>query len=325
MTDRRKFMAGLSVVALAHPLRASAQHAAAPVQRIGVLLFNSPRIDPISPLIEGLQDLGYAVGKSLTIDYRYAEGNAERLPAAAAELVQLKPDVIVALGGDVAPHVKSATASIPIVVLVSNDPVRSGLVTSLARPGANVTGMTLIYDELAGKVLELLKQAVPNVARVGVLWNPDHADPEFQETQRAAALHGVTIQSLEVRRPADFDGAFEAAARERTQAIIVVSSRLMFQHRQKIVDFGLTHGVPMAGSWGNWARDGLLLTFGPSQGAALRLLAGYVDKVLKGAPPGNLPMERPARFELVLNMNTARALKLDIPPALLARADEVIE
>jgi putative ABC transport system substrate-binding protein len=325
MNERRKFMAGLSAIALSHPLRALAQQAPRPVQRIGVLLFNSPQIDPISPLLEGLHDLGYASGKSVTVDYRYAEGKADRLPAAAAELVQLKPDVIVAVGGDVAPHVKSATASIPIVVLVSNDPVRSGLVTSLARPGANVTGMTLIYDELAGKVLELLKQAVPSISRVGVLWNPDHADPEFQETQRAAALHGVTIQSLEVRRPADFDVAFEAAAREETQAIIVVSSRVMFQHRRQIVDFGLKHGIPMAGSWGNWARDGLLLTFGPSQGAAMRLLASYVDKVLKGAPPATLPMERPARFEFVLNMKTAKALKLDISPALLARADEVIE
>lgn len=325
MNDRRRFLAGLSAATLAHPLRASAQPAPRPVQRMGVLLFNSPQIDSIGPLLDGLSDLGYAIGKSVAVEYRSAEGSADRLARAAAELVQLKPDVIVALGGDVAPHAKSATASIPIVVLVSNDPVRSGLVTSLGRPGANVTGMTLIYDELAGKVLELLKQAVPGLSRVAVLWNPDHADPEFQETQRAATLHEVTIQSLEVRRSADFDVVFAAATRERAQAIIVVSSRLMFQHRRKIIDFGLTHGIPMAGNWGNWARDGLLLTFGPSQGAALRLLAGHVDKVLKGAPPANLPMERPARFELVLNMKSAKALKLDIPPALLARADEVIE
>ncbi len=166
----------------------------------------------MGPLLEGLRMLGYVDGKTMAIEYRFAEGRAERLPGLAAELVLLKPDVIFAYDGDVALHMKKATGSIPIVVMASNDPVQSGLVASLARPGANVTGIILVYDELAGKVLELLKEAVPGITRVAVLWNPDHVDPEFRETQRAATALGVRVQSLEVRRSGDFDGAFKAVA-----------------------------------------------------------------------------------------------------------------
>jgi len=197
---RSEFLAGLG--AAAWPLAARAQR---PKKRLGILLFNSPQTDPIGPLLQGLQGIGYVDGTTITIDYRYAEGKAERLPDLAAELVQLKPDVIFAYGGDVAPHAKKATGSIPIVAMVSNDPVQSGLVASIGRPGANVTGITLIYDDLAGKVLELLKEAVPGISRVAVLWNPDHADPEFRETQRVAAAQRLQIQSIEVRRLSDFD------------------------------------------------------------------------------------------------------------------------
>src|SRR6266849_10081830 len=204
MEARRRFIAALAATALATPLRAFAQQTPGKIPRIGVLLFNSPQIDPVAPLIEGLQALGYVDGKTVKIEYRYADGKSERLPALAAELVQLKPDLIFAYGGDVAPHAKQATNSIPIVALVSNDPVQSGLVASVGRPGANVTGITLIYDELAGKVLELLKEAVPEISRVAVLWNPNHADPEFRETQRAAIARGVGLQSLEVQQPEDF-------------------------------------------------------------------------------------------------------------------------
>ena len=195
------------------------------------------------------------------LEYRYAESRAERLPALAAELVDLKPDLIMAFGGDVAPHVKRATSTIPIVVLVSNDPVQSGLVASVSRPGGNVTGVTLIYDELAGKVLELLKEAVPEISRVAVLWNPDHADPEYRETLRAANAHKIQLQSLEVRRPGDFDSVFEAAKRERAEGMIIVSSRLLLQQKQKIVQFGAGSRIIMAGNWADWAKDGLLLTY----------------------------------------------------------------
>src|SRR5258708_4543795 len=203
MEARRRFIAALGATALATPLRAFAQQTPGKIPRIGILLFNSPQIDLVTPLIEGLQALGYVDGKTVKIEYRYADGKSERLPALAAELVQLKPDLIFAYRGDVAPHAKQATNSIPIVALVSNDPVQSGLVASVGRPGANVTGITLIYDELAGKVLELLKEAVPEMSRVAVLWNPNHADPEFRETPRAATAHGGELQTLEGEQPED--------------------------------------------------------------------------------------------------------------------------
>jgi len=321
-TSRRTFLAGLG--SAAWPVVARGQHPRK-VARVGILLFNSPQTDPIGPLLQGLQSLGYVDGKTITIDYRYAEGKAERLPDLAVELVQLKPDVIFAYGGDVAPYAKKATGSIPIVAMVSNDPVQSGLVASIGRPGANVTGITLIYDDLAGKVLELLKEAVPGISRVAVLWNPDHADPEFRETQRVAAAQGVQIQSVEVRRLSDFDGAFKAAMDNRAEGLIIVSTRLLFMQRSKIAEFVTNNQMPAAGGWGDWAKDGLLLTYGPNTDDAMRRIAIYVDKILKGARPSDLPIERPTRFELVINMKAAKALGINFPASLLARADEVIE
>jgi putative ABC transport system substrate-binding protein len=325
MNTRRRFIVALGAGTLAFPLRAFAQPAAGKVRRIGILLFNSPQIDPVGPLLEGLQALGYVDGKTIAIDYRFAEGKPERLPDLAAELVQLKPDLIFAFGGDVAPHAKNATASIPIVAMVSNDPVQSGLVASVSRPGGNITGITQIYDELSGKVVELLKEAVPGISRVAVLWNPNHADPEFRETQRAAAALGVQIQSLEVRKPADFEGAFDAALRERAEGLIVVSTRLLLQQRRQIVEFGAKNRIIMAGNWADWARDGLLLTYGPNPAEMLRGIAVYVDKVLKGARPADLPMQRPTRFELVINMKTAKAFGIAPPNSIMARADGLIE
>lgn len=319
---RRTFIAGLGGAA-AWPVVARTQPRK--VWRVGILLFNSPQTDPISPLLQGLQGLGYVDGKTITVDYRYAEGKVERLPILAEELVQLRPDVIFAYGGDVAPYAKKATGSIPIVAMVSNDPVQSGLVANIGRPGANVTGITLIYDDLAGKVLELLKEAVPAISRVAVLWNPDHADPEFRETQRVAAAQHVQIQSVEVRRLSDFDGAFKSAIDSRAEGLIIVSTRLLLMQRMKIAEFLTKNRIPAAGGWGDWAKDGLLLTYGPNTDDAMRRIAIYVDKILKGARPSDLPIERPTRFELVINMKTAKALGVNFPASLLARADEVIE
>ena len=295
------------------------------IPRVGVLLFNSPQTDYIVPLLDGLKAVGYVDGQNVTIDYRFAQGKADRLPELAAELVRLRPDVIVAYGGDVAPHAKNATNSIPIVVMVSNDPVQSGLVASLARPGANITGVTLIYDELAGKVLELLKEAVPAMSRCAVLWNPDHADPEYRYTQRSAAAIGVQLQSLEVRRASDFEGAFKAAIAGRAEGLIVVSSRVLFQQRKEIAEFATRSRIPMAGGWGDWTKDGFLLTYGPNTVEAMRRISVYVDKILKGASPASMPIERPAKFELVINLKTAGALGITIPQSLLLRADEVIQ
>jgi putative tryptophan/tyrosine transport system substrate-binding protein len=321
---RREFI-GLIGAAATWPLAARGQQPRKKNPRLAILLFNSPQIDPIEPLLQGLQSLGYLDGKSIEIQYRYAEGKAERLPALAAELVQLTPDVIFAYGGDVAPHAKRATATIPIVAMVSNDPVQSGLVTSISRPGGNVTGITLIYDDLAGKMLELLKEVLPEISRVAVLWNPDHADPEYRETQRVAASQGVQLQPLPVRRPNEFDEAFKLALEDRAEGLIVVSTRLLLTQRRKIIEFAAGARIPAVGSWGDWAKDGLLLTYGPNPADAMRRIAVYVDKILKGTQPADLPIERPSRFELVINSGTARTLGIKFPNSILARADEVIE
>ena len=325
MNDRRRFIVALAACTLVGPQEAFAQQVPGKLPRIGILLFNSPQSDPIAPLLQGLQALGYVDGKTVAIVYRFAEGKPERLPGLASELVQLKPDVIFAYGGDVAPHAKKATGSIPIVVMVSNDPVQSGLVASIGRPGANITGITLIYDELAGKVVELLKETVPTISRVAVLWNPNHADPEFRETQRAADTLGVRLQSLEVRRPSDFDGAFKAATNERAEGLIAVSTRLLLQQQRQILDFGTNNRIIMAGSWGDWAKDGMLLSYGPNPAEAVRRVAVYVDKILKGVRPADLPIERPSRFELVVNLKTAKTLGIKIPNSVMARADRIIE
>ena len=325
MEARRRVIAAIGASMLAAPLNAFAQQVPAKVRRIGVLLFNSPQIEPIAPLLQSLEALGYVDGKTITIDYRFAEGRPERLYDLAAQLVELKPDVIFAFGGDVAPYAKRATSTIPIVAMVSNDPVQSGLVASVARPGGNITGITQIYDELSGKLVELLKEALPAISRVAVIWNPNHADPEFRETQRAASALGVQVQSLEVRSPADFEGAFAAAIAARAEGLIIVSSRLLLQKRQQIVEFGAKNKIIMAGNWSDWARDGLLLTYGPNPAEMVRGIAVYVDKVLKGARPADLPMERPTRFELVVNLRAARALGIVLPNSILSRADGLIE
>jgi putative ABC transport system substrate-binding protein len=292
--------------------------------RIGMLLFNSPASEPIGPLLDGLKEAGYAVDRNLAIDYRFAEGRQERLPALATELVQLNPDVIFALGGDVAPYAKAATTTIPVVAWVSNDPVKSGLVATMGRPGGNVTGITLIYDELAGKTLGFLKEAAPSMTRVAVLWNPEHADPEFQETRRAADLLKVRLQSLEVRRPDDFVAAYKAALAERAEGLVIVFSRLMSRERPRILEFAATNQILVAGGFGEWTRDGALLTYGPNPVEIMHRVAVFITKIIKGARPADLPMERPTRFELVLNLNTARAFGLALPPNLLARADRVV-
>jgi len=296
------------------------------VARIGILLFNTPTTDPnLVVLLDALRGLGWTEGGNLTIEYRYGEGRTERLAQYAGELVQVKPDLIFALGGDVAPFAKNATSTIPIVVVVSNDPVQAGLVASLARPGGNVTGLTFLLSDLAAKRLEMLRQISPKIVRVGILWNPDHADPDFRETQAAAAPLGVEIVSLEVRRPEDYETAFKTARRDRIDALIVVSSRLMTLARQRILEFATTARLPLATGWGAWAEGGALLTYGPNIDEVVRRSAAYIDKILRGARPADLPVEQPTKFELVLSLKTAKALGLTIPQSLLLRADRVIE
>jgi ABC-type uncharacterized transport system substrate-binding protein len=321
---RREFIALVSG-AVAWPPVALSQQPPARLRRIGILLFSEADRAIINPFLRGLEALGYVDGKTVTIDYRDAEANYERLPELADDLVRSKPEVIFSFGGEQAPIVKKATATIPIVVVVSNDPIESGLVASLGRPGGNITGVTYVHEMLAGKSIELLKDAAPNVNRVAILWDPRHTDPEFRETQRASQALGVRLQSLEVREPADFEGALHAVAREQAEALIVIGSRRVWRHRHTIGDFAAKNrfilvGVP------KWLMEvGAVLTYGPNAAELNRRAATYVDKILKGAKPADLPMQQPTAFELTINLKTAKVLGITIPPTLLARADEVIE
>jgi len=322
---RRELLSLLGGAAAAWPLAARAQQAAR-LPRLGVLLLSTPQADPqMETARRALRDLGYVEGQNLAIEYRYAEGRPERLPDLAADLVRTKPDVLFVLGGDVAPAAVKATQTIPIVFTSSADPVRLGFVASLARPGGNATGITLLLDELASKRLELLKQAAPRVSRVGFLWNPDHADNELPEAERAAASLGVELKPLTVRGPADFDGAFVAATQARIDALYVVSSRLTLQNLGRIVNFVAENRLPLAGGFGAWAKQHGLLSYGPNVEDMTRRAVTYIDRILKGTKPADLPVQQPTRFELVINLRTARALGLDVPLQLQQLADEVIE
>ena len=296
------------------------------VARLGVLIFSTPTTDPnLRAFVAGLRDLGYVEGQNIALEYRYAEGRPERVRDLALQIASMKPDVIVVLGGDMVPFVKDATSTVPVVMLTSQDPVEAGVVASFARPGGNLTGVAFVSSETAGKRLQLLKEAMPSLTRVGVLWNPDHPDGEYRDTAAAARRLGVHLQSLEVRRPEDFEGVFQVAARGRPEALMVVSSRFMNLNRPRILEFATTQRIPLATGWGPWARAGSLLSYGPDLDTLVRRAATHVDKILKGAKPADLPVEQPTKFELAINLRTAKALGLTIPPSLLARADQVIE
>ena len=320
--DFIQFVAGTA--AAFRPLAVRAQQKV-PMRHIGIPLYAKQEKATINPVLQGLEQLGYTDGKNIIIEYRDADGQYDRLQEAADDLVRLKPDVIFSIGGEQAPFVKNATATIPIVVVVSNDPVESGLVKSLARPGGNITGLTYVHDMLAGKSVELLKEVMPQVSRVAILWNPNHADPEFRETQRASGTLGVQLQSLEVREPRDFDSGFQAALRERAEALIVIGSRLIFLNRTRIGDFADKNQLVLVGV-PSWLIDaGALLTYGPNVPDLLRRASTYIDKILKGARPSDLPVQQPTTFELIINQKTAKKLGILIPPTLIARADSIIE
>ncbi|HEY7539630.1 MAG TPA: ABC transporter substrate-binding protein [Methylomirabilota bacterium] len=294
--------------------------------RVGVLLFGTPATDPnLAAFVDGLRDLGYVEGRNLALEYRSAEGRPERVRERALQVVALKPDVIVVLGGDMVPFVKDATSTIPVVMLTSQDPVEAGMVVSFARPGGNLTGVAFVSSETAGKRLQFLKEAVPSLTRVAVLWNPDHRDPEYRDIATAARTVGIHVQSLETKRPEDFDGAFQSAARARVEALMVVSSRFMNLNGPRIVEFASKQKIPLVSGWGPWVRGGGFLSYGPDLDVLVRRAAAQVDRILKGARPADLPVEQPTKFELVVNLKTARALGLTIPQSVLGRADHVIE
>jgi putative ABC transport system substrate-binding protein len=261
--DRRAFIGTLAGSFLAAPLAAEAQPVPK-VARLGVLLFSTPAAEPNLPaLLAGLRDLGYVEGRNIVLEYRGAEGRPERVSGLAHQIVALKPDLIVVLGGDLVPFVKGATSTIPVVMLTSQDPVEAGVVASFARPGGNLTGVAFVSSETAGKRLQFLKEAVASLTRVAVLWNPDHPDGEYRDTEAAARRLGIHLQSLEVRLPEEFDGAFEAATRARPEALMVVSSRFMNLNRSRVLEFVGKQRVPLVTGWGPWARAGSFMSYGP--------------------------------------------------------------
>jgi putative ABC transport system substrate-binding protein len=327
--DRRMFLVATAGSLLAAPLAAEAQQAAK-IARIG-LLGNDPvgGAHLLEAFRQGLRDLGYVEGRNVVIEYRWAEGKFERLPALTAELVELKVDVILATTVLTAVVAKQAIKTIPIVFFAAADPIRSGLVTSLARPGGNVTGLSVLSPELIGKRLELLKQAVPGIRRVAVLWEPDgggeRTDKDMlKRAEVAGQALGVRPQYVEARGAADFDSAFSDMTRAHADALTVLPSPMFFNERRG-VDLAAKHRLPAGYPWREGADAGGLISYGPSIADLYRRAATYVDKILKGAKPGDLPIEQPTKFELMINLKTAKALGLTIPQSLLRQADQVIE
>jgi putative ABC transport system substrate-binding protein len=318
------------------PLATSAQQSGK-VYRIGWLagfpLEAQERTRPGSSVVwraftDGLRDLGWVENQNFVFVFRYAEGKAERYPRLAAELVALKPDILGTGQGELAIRaLKQATATIPIVMPVSGDPVGSGLVDSLARPAGNVTGLSILAPAVGAKRLQLLKEVVPNASRVAVLWNAGDPskDLELKDTEAAARALAIGLEPVGVRGSADFDKAFTAIVRARPNALVVFSDPLTLSHLRQIGDFVTSHRLPMISEIKEFAGAGAVMTYGASLPDLFRRAAVYVDKILKGAKPADLPIEQPTKFELVINLKTAKALGLTIPPPVLVRADEVIQ
>jgi putative ABC transport system substrate-binding protein len=328
--NRRAFLTALSGSLLAAPRAAEAQQAAK-IARIGYLALNrAAGPHRHEAFLQGLRDLGYVEGRNLVMEYRDAEGKSERLPALAAELVALKVDVIVAGGGaQAAVAAKQATRTLPIVFASTADAVGSGLVTSLARPGGNITGLSLIFPELVGKCLEQINQAVPGVSRVAVLWQPgaygERTEKDMlKRAEVAGRALGVRLQVVEARGPADFDRAFSEMTRARAGALTVLPSTMLLGERRRLVDLAAKNRLPTVFPYREGVDAGGLMSYGANITDNYRRAATYVDKILKGAKPGDLPVEQPAKFELAINLKTAKALGLTIPPSVLGRADEVI-
>jgi putative tryptophan/tyrosine transport system substrate-binding protein len=321
---RRSFLALLPGSLLAAPLAAGAQQAGK-IHRIGVL--GNENNPPWDGFRRGLRDLGYVDGRNLSIEWRWSEGKPDRFPGLATEVVALKPDVIVASGTQATRAAKRATSTIPIVMTTSSYPDKIGLVDSLSRPGGNVTGLSNVGPELSGKKLELLKEIAPKASRVAVLFNPaSEVEPlAVRELSAAAPAVGVEIQSVEVRSPDDFSAAFAALSPSRVHALLALGNPINFRGRQLIADFALKNRLPSIYDERLFVEAGGLMSYAPSFTDSFRRAATYVDKILKGAKPADLPVEQPTKFELVINLKTAKTLGLTIPPSLLLRADQVIE
>jgi putative ABC transport system substrate-binding protein len=322
--DRRRFLATSLSTPLLVPLLASAQSRVARIAfleggNVGSHLWRATR--------EGLHDLGYVEGQNLTVEFRSADGHFDRLPQILAELIGLRVDIIVTIGDPVVAAAKAATSTIPIVMAGAGDPVGRGFVSSLARPGGNITGLSNYAVTLTGKWLELAREIVPGIPRVAILrnaGNPTH--PLFwAEGEASASRLGLAVYSAEVRGPDDFDPAFAAMTRERVGAVVMLPDPMLGSHRTRLAELSMKLRLPSISSFRENTENGCLISYGPSLAANFRRAASFIDRILKGAKPGELPIEQPTTFEMVVNLKTARALALTIPPALLARTDRVIE
>jgi putative ABC transport system substrate-binding protein len=326
VTDRRSFLSSIALVLAAR--LAHAQQAQKTYQ-IGYLAGGSRPADGALPasLRQALLELGYIEGKNVAYIGRWADGRRDRLPALAAELVALKVDLIVAPGSPAAAAAREATSTIPIVIALAADPVGVGLIASLARPGGNVTGYSDNATALSAKRLEILKEAVPTASRIAVLWNAQDQSMtlRYREIDRAARVLGVSVQPLGVREPDDFDRAFAAMNRDRPDALFLVADALTNLNRKRVLDFAEAHHVPAMYEFAPLVHEGGLISYGASFDDMYQRVASYIDKILKGANPSELPVEEPTRYYLVVNLKTAKALGLTIPQSLLLRADEVIQ
>ena len=326
---RREFLTLLGGATAGWPQMARAQQAGK-IARIGYLASNLTNQSPLEAFRQGLRDLGYDEGRNVVIEYRDAQGKLEPLPALAVELVALKVDVIVASSTAAALAAKQATTVVPIVFATVPDPVGTGLVTSLARPGGNITGLSNLNADLVGKGLEYLTQAVPGARRVAVLSQPgafgERTEREMLKAAEVAAeVLGIQLQFVEARGPADIDKAFSEITGARADALIVLVSGMLLGERSRVVDFAARNRLPVVYTFRELVDAGGLMSYGTSLADLFRRAASYVDKILKGAKPADLPVEQPVKLELVINLKTAQALGLTLPPTLLARADQVIE
>ena len=318
----------VAVLFFVAPLAAGAQPAGK-VYRIGFLGNSTAALEAnlVGPFREGLRELGYVEGQNIVIEYRWAEGKYERFPALIAELLAQRVKVIVSAGTPASLAVKKATTSVPLVMVAVGDPVATGLVASLARPGGNITGLTSTSEELDGKRLELLRQVIPKLSHVAVFWNPENPTllTSLEEMRAAAQVLGMKVQVLEVKTPGELEETFKAIVRERPGALLVMADRLFLHNRQRIMDFATKQRLPVVPGHPELVEAGGLMSFGPSYPGMHGRAAYFVDRILKGAKPADLPVERPTKFELVVNMKAAKALGLTLPQSLLGRADHVIE
>jgi ABC-type uncharacterized transport system substrate-binding protein len=322
---RREFVFTLAGAAAAWPRAARAQQGG---KRYAVGIFSAGG-EPVQnrAFFDAMRELGWVEGKNVVFEHRYAQNQLERLPELAADLVRLNVDVIATGGTLAALAAKRATAKIPIVMMAAGDPLGSGLVASLAQPGGNVTGMSLMAPDLGGKRLELMKEVLPRLSRVAVLWNAanSYSALVFKETQAAGRILGIEVRSVEVRGPSDFDSAFEATSRLRVDALITIEDPLTIGHRTRIAEFAAGQQLPSVHGVTEFVAVGGLISYGASLADLFRRSASYIDKILKGAKPADLPVQQPTKFEMVINLKTAKAIGLEVPAPVLARADEVIE